>query len=273
MTIVEYNVGWLAWAIEGTHSTTTSRRSPRPATRLQGKKWSMSSCRTADFDLRRQVHSTFQDDRVGCATVVAGDHGLLWDRTTPTTRGPTRTRRKPWPCWPSRSSKPTRSSFPRQRHGAIPLRPCRDRRAAPRLRQKREPSWRRDPKASIIKFLRQADNHYYEPVDMFARCIDAALRPDVPRTEEHETGMRALRRTPLRVRRWQRSKHHIALARSRPTCAATRGRFADVDDSYTSDPKARLTMMDERGVEETLMFPSTGVTIETCSDGSPASRS
>ncbi len=34
------------------------------------------------------------------------------------------------------------------------------------------------------------------------------------------------------------------------------------DDSYASDPKARLAMMDKQGIEATLMFPSTGVTIE-----------
>ena len=34
------------------------------------------------------------------------------------------------------------------------------------------------------------------------------------------------------------------------------------DDSYASDPKARIAMMDKQGIEATLMFPSTGVTIE-----------
>ena len=31
---------------------------------------------------------------------------------------------------------------------------------------------------------------------------------------------------------------------------------------YASDPEARLAMMDKQGIEATLMFPSTGVTIE-----------
>jgi predicted TIM-barrel fold metal-dependent hydrolase len=35
----------------------------------------------------------------------------------------------------------------------------------------------------------------------------------------------------------------------------------DVDDSYASDPAARIEMMDRQGIEATLMFPSTGVTI------------
>jgi predicted TIM-barrel fold metal-dependent hydrolase len=35
----------------------------------------------------------------------------------------------------------------------------------------------------------------------------------------------------------------------------------DVDDSYASDPAARVELMDRQGIDATLMFPSTGVTI------------
>ena len=36
----------------------------------------------------------------------------------------------------------------------------------------------------------------------------------------------------------------------------------DVDDSYASEPGPRLAMMDQQGIQATLLFPSTGVTIE-----------
>ena len=35
-----------------------------------------------------------------------------------------------------------------------------------------------------------------------------------------------------------------------------------MDDSYASEPEARISMMDKQGIEATLLFPSTGVTIE-----------
>ena len=36
----------------------------------------------------------------------------------------------------------------------------------------------------------------------------------------------------------------------------------DVDDTYAADPGARIELMDRQGIEATIIFPSTGVTIE-----------
>lgn len=120
-----------------------------------------------------------------------------------------------------------------------------------------------------------ADNHYYEPVDMFARYIDARYADRTFRTEERDGEAIVLfEGRPFGFVGGSGSKRRIRPGALRAQLRGdTPADDPDVDDSYASDPKARLAMMDKQGIEATLMFPSTGVTIETCSDGSPASRS
>jgi predicted TIM-barrel fold metal-dependent hydrolase len=112
--------------------------------------------------------------------------------------------------------------------------------------------------------LFDADNHYYEPVDMFARYIDAEYAERTFRTEERAGETIVLfEGRPFGFVGGSGSKRRIRPGALR---AQLRGDVAvdepDVDDSYASDPKARVAMMDMQGIEATLMFPSTGVTIE-----------
>ena len=109
-----------------------------------------------------------------------------------------------------------------------------------------------------------ADNHYYEPVDMFARYIDPefAERTFRPVEQDGETVVLFDGR-PFGFVGGTGSKRRIRPGALR---ARLRGDEADddddVDDSYAADPTARVAMMDAQGIEATLMFPSTGVTIE-----------
>jgi predicted TIM-barrel fold metal-dependent hydrolase len=117
---------------------------------------------------------------------------------------------------------------------------------------------------SIDYRLFDADNHYYEPVDLFERYIEPRYVERTLHVEERDGetvvsfdgrpfGMvagvghsRRIRPGALRAR----------LRGERPELAE------DVDDSYVAEPDARIEMMDRQGIEATLMFPSTGVTIE-----------
>jgi predicted TIM-barrel fold metal-dependent hydrolase len=112
--------------------------------------------------------------------------------------------------------------------------------------------------------LFDADNHYYEPVDMFARYIDTKYVERTFRTEERDGETIVL----FQGRHFGFVGGSGNRRRVRPGSLRARLRGdaqpdePDVDDSYASDPKARLDMMDKQGIEATLMFPSTGVTIE-----------
>ena len=112
--------------------------------------------------------------------------------------------------------------------------------------------------------LFDADNHYYEPLDMFGRYIEPAFaeRTFVTQERDGETvvlfdgrlfgfvGGKGSRR---------RIRPGSLRARLRGEVPADDG---EVDDSYASDPRARIAMMNKQGIEATLLFPSTGVTIE-----------
>jgi predicted TIM-barrel fold metal-dependent hydrolase len=109
-----------------------------------------------------------------------------------------------------------------------------------------------------------ADNHYYEPVDMFSRYIDPAFADRTFVVEEHdgETVVRFEGR-PFGFIGGSGNRQRIRPGALR---ARLRGEVAndavDVDDSYAADPAARIEMMDKQGIEAAFMFPSTGVTIE-----------
>ena len=112
--------------------------------------------------------------------------------------------------------------------------------------------------------LFDADNHYFEPVDMFARYIDPQYAERTFRTEERDGETVVLfDGRPFGFVGGSGSKRRIRPGALR---AQIRGDLPaeepDIDDSYASDPKARIAMMDKQGIEATLMFPSTGVTIE-----------
>ena len=109
-----------------------------------------------------------------------------------------------------------------------------------------------------------ADNHYYEPVDLFERYIDPAFRERTFRVTEVD-GERVVvfDGVPFGFIGGSGNTKRI-----RPGSLRSRSRSAvppddpDVDDRYASDPGARVEMMDAQGIEAALMFPSTGVTIE-----------
>jgi predicted TIM-barrel fold metal-dependent hydrolase len=109
-----------------------------------------------------------------------------------------------------------------------------------------------------------ADNHYYEPVDMFARYIEPAFADRTFVTEERDGETVVLfDGHPFGFIGGSGNKQRIRPGALR---AYLRGEVPaddeEIDDSYASDPTARLAKMDAQRVEATLMFPSTGVTIE-----------
>jgi len=108
-----------------------------------------------------------------------------------------------------------------------------------------------------------ADNHYYEPVDMYERYIEPGYADRTFTPEERDGGTVVLfQGRPFGFVGGTGSRRRIRPGALR---ASLRGELPnedeDVDDSYASDPAARLGLMDRQGIEATLMFPSTGVTI------------
>ena len=112
--------------------------------------------------------------------------------------------------------------------------------------------------------LFDADNHYYEPIDMFGRYMEPAFADRTFVTEERggETVVLFDGR-PFGFVGGRGSKRRIRPGALR---AQLRGDLPaddpDVDDSYASEPGPRLAMMDQQGIQATLLFPSTGVTLE-----------
>ena len=117
-----------------------------------------------------------------------------------------------------------------------------------------------------------ADNHYYEPIDLFERYIDPKYRDRTFRVVDAGDGFKE-------VVFEGRSFGFVGGAgqRMRIRPGALRARLrgepepedVETDDSYAAEPDARLKLMDEQGVEATFMFPSTGVTIENRLEGDP----
>jgi len=108
-----------------------------------------------------------------------------------------------------------------------------------------------------------ADNHYYEPVDMFERYIDPeyAERTFVTRRD----GDQVIVLFDGRPFGFLDSGGPAARIRPGALRARIRGEQSQedpVDNTYARDPAARIAMMDQQGIEATLMFPSTGVTVE-----------
>jgi predicted TIM-barrel fold metal-dependent hydrolase len=112
--------------------------------------------------------------------------------------------------------------------------------------------------------LFDADNHYYEPVDMFSRYIDPAFADRTFVVDERDGDSVVL--FDGKPFGFIGGSGHKRRVRPGALRARLRGESpdesADVDDSYASDPDARIQMMDKQGIEANLMFPSTGVTIE-----------
>ena len=108
-----------------------------------------------------------------------------------------------------------------------------------------------------------ADNHYYEPIDLFARYIDPAFRDRTFQVEQRAGEQVVLfDGQPFGFVYGSGNKVRMKSGALR---ARLRGELTDdddEDDSYAADPAARVAMMDEQGIEATLIFPSTGVTIE-----------
>ncbi|MEX1007933.1 MAG: amidohydrolase family protein [Acidimicrobiia bacterium] len=110
-----------------------------------------------------------------------------------------------------------------------------------------------------------ADNHYYEPVDLFERYIASEFRDRTFRVHHDADGYRVVtfdgKPFGFVGGSGQRERIRPGALRKR-----LRGEFPpdddDVDDSYAAEPAARIALMDRQGIEATMIFPSTGVTIE-----------
>lgn len=117
-----------------------------------------------------------------------------------------------------------------------------------------------------------ADNHYYEPIDLFERYIDPKYRERTFRVVDAGDGFKEVvfegRTFGFVGGAGQRMRIRPGALRSR-----LRGELPpedpDADDAYAAEPHARLELMDEQGIEATFMFPSTGVTIENRLEGDP----
>ena len=83
VVFVEYNVGWLAWAMQ-TLDYYNQAFSEAGYT-AEGKKWiNVELPEPPSHYLRRQVHSTFQDDPVGLNNIAyTGAHALIWGSDYP----------------------------------------------------------------------------------------------------------------------------------------------------------------------------------------------
>ncbi|HLY81557.1 MAG TPA: amidohydrolase family protein [Acidimicrobiales bacterium] len=118
-----------------------------------------------------------------------------------------------------------------------------------------------------------ADNHYYEPVDLFMRYIDPAYRDRTFTVEERDGGTAVLfRGQPFGFVGGSGNKQRIRPGALRAMLRGETLDEGDEDDSYASDPAARIAMMDRQGIEATLMFPSTGVTIANAIGRDPELR-
>ena len=109
-----------------------------------------------------------------------------------------------------------------------------------------------------------ADNHYYEPVDMFARYIDAQYAERTFLTEERDGETIVLfEGRPFGFVGGSGNKRRVRPGALRAQLRGDAPATSPMSTTaYASEPKARLAMMDKQGIEATLMFPSTGVTIE-----------
>lgn len=116
------------------------------------------------------------------------------------------------------------------------------------------------------------DTHYYEPPELFEQYIDPRYRDATFRVERTADGelvtfdgrpygwiggsgfTRRLR--PGSLLKMLRQRGEASDEAEQPA-----GDDED-DERYAVDPAARLELMDRQGIEATLVFPSTGVTIE-----------
>jgi predicted TIM-barrel fold metal-dependent hydrolase len=109
-----------------------------------------------------------------------------------------------------------------------------------------------------------ADNHYYEPVDLFERYIAPDYRERTFRVHEDADGYRVVTfdGRPFGFVGGSGQRERIRPGGLRKRLRGELPPDDGGDDRYASDPAARVELMDRQGIEATLIFPSTGVTIE-----------
>jgi predicted TIM-barrel fold metal-dependent hydrolase len=120
--------------------------------------------------------------------------------------------------------------------------------------------------------LFDADNHYYEPLDMFGRYIDPKYKERTFKVEDTDDGFKQVtfdgRVFGFVGGAGQRTKIRPGMMRAR-----IRGELPpedpDEDDSYAADAGARLELMTRQGIDGTWLYPSTGVTVENLLEGDP----
>jgi predicted TIM-barrel fold metal-dependent hydrolase len=109
-----------------------------------------------------------------------------------------------------------------------------------------------------------ADNHYYEPVDLFERYIAPEYRDRTFRVHQDADGYRVVTfdGRPFGFVGGAGQRERIRPGSLRKRLRGEEPADDDPDDRYAADPDARLALMDRQGIEATMIFPSTGVTIE-----------
>lgn len=127
--------------------------------------------------------------------------------------------------------------------------------------------------------LVDADNHYYEPLDAFTRCLPASAA---------DLGMRVVEQPDSRPQIWF-GEHRFTFLREpfysdrvgapgglREMLRSLKGGRVTESDATVpmhqafQDREARLALMDEQGVDAAILFPTTAVCVEHCMREDPA---
>lgn len=125
--------------------------------------------------------------------------------------------------------------------------------------------------------LFDADNHYYETPDCFTRHMEAAHRDDAIRVEQRD-GVdvavfrdRVLNYAAVELTRDAEPPGSLmSILKSRNLRSRSEAKVAVPHVPAYIDRRARLALMDEQGVDATVMLPSFGVSVEQEMADAPA---
>jgi predicted TIM-barrel fold metal-dependent hydrolase len=118
--------------------------------------------------------------------------------------------------------------------------------------------------------LFDADNHYYEPVDCFTRYIEPAHRDKAIRVVERDGRSRVVigdrpftfLSEGFLVESCARAGALRELLHSMRTGVSDEGAAREPMRKAYQDREARLALMDEQGIESSILFPTLGVCVE-----------
>jgi predicted TIM-barrel fold metal-dependent hydrolase len=116
--------------------------------------------------------------------------------------------------------------------------------------------------------LFDADNHYYEPEDAFLRYLEPAIKHRAPRWVRLDDNGQKRLLFGDRLNRFMGADHTFAKV-GRPGVLNSKGpgdrdSYGELEDCRPEyrERETRLKLMDEQGIEATLLFPSFAVSFE-----------